>query len=89
MQEGFAKGCTDWLLNRSVWHLYLILEAGMMAKGSLMPGIQAEKREGGGGLGYRKVKGLESRLLTLLARPHPSPRGRCWGNGLWKVKWEV
>lgn len=40
---GLAKGCIDWLLDRSIWHL--ILEAGMIAKGSLVPGIQAQ--EGG------------------------------------------
>lgn len=38
---GLAKGCIDWLLDRSVWHLSLIPGAGMIAKGSLVPGIQA------------------------------------------------
>ena len=42
---GLAKGCIDWLLNRSAGHLCLILGAGMMAKGSLVPGIQAQKGE--------------------------------------------
>lgn len=41
MCGGLAKGCIDWLLDRSVWHLSLIPGAGMIAKGSLVPGIQA------------------------------------------------
>ena len=45
MSGGLAKGCIDWLLNRSAGHLCLILGAGMMAKGSLVPGIQAQKGE--------------------------------------------
>lgn len=40
---GLAKGCIDWLLNRSVWHL--ILGTGMMAKGSLVPGTLAQEGE--------------------------------------------
>lgn len=40
---GLAKGCIDWLLNRSVWYLSLILGAEIMAKGSLVPDIQAQE----------------------------------------------
>ena len=35
-----------------------------------------------------KLGVLKNMLLALLARPHLSPRGRCWGNSLQKVKWE-
>lgn len=44
-EGGLAKGCIDWLLNRSARHLCLILGAGKMPKGSLVPGIQAQKGE--------------------------------------------
>lgn len=45
MCGGLAKGCIDWLFNRSVWHFGLILGAGMMAKGSLVPGYLAQEGE--------------------------------------------
>lgn len=42
------KGALIWLFHRSVWHSCLILGARMMAKGSLVPGIQAQKGEATG-----------------------------------------
>lgn len=38
---GLTKGYIDWLLSRSVWPLSLIMRAGIMAKGSLVPDTQA------------------------------------------------
>ena len=49
---------------------------------------QVSRHKKGRRLEYKEVGVLKNMLLALLARPHLSPRGRCWGNSLQKAKWE-